>query len=459
MTEDAALTPTGTAGKTGALIRIAAAFSIVAALLLLTPHSVRAQGYGGPSLLSRGGNSPGKRGRAPVDFRVYGAVRGSYESGLITAQLTDTGELNSLDIKGVQVELGAYGAKNWRRSSLGLDYRGDYRKTTFDLYDGSNQALSLDWQSQITNRVSYFLRQTGGTTNRAFGGFSAPAFVDQNNLGVPLNEVYDSRVYFAQTSAGIAYRQSARNTLRLSGDGFVIRRTSRALVGMQGYRAGADFVRQVTRSTLIGAGYGYLKFEFPRVYGASEIHMVHGILDRRINRNLNLKAQLGVFRADTTGTQRIVLSPEIAAILGRTTGVEAFQRISLSPQIMISVNYTLERGSFSAALNSGVNPGNGVYLTSRADSISGGYSYAGIRRLSLGLSAGYTRTNSIGLILGDLTSVQGGGGMTYKLSEYLSLSVQADRRRFTSPAVAGRNGSSISAGLSFAPGRLPLSIW
>ena len=101
------------AGQTGSLRRTAE-LVLLASILLLAPLEVLAQvggGYAGPSLLSRGGNTPGRRGNAPVNFTYYGALRGMYESGLIAPVLDERGNLNGVTLQGVQAELGAYGAR------------------------------------------------------------------------------------------------------------------------------------------------------------------------------------------------------------------------------------------------------------------------------------------------------------------------------------------------------------
>ena len=85
-----------------------------------------------------------------------------------------------------------------------------------------------------------------------------------------------------------------------------------------------------------------------------------------------------------------------------------------------------------------------------------GYSYSGIRRLSLGASAGYTQFRSLALRVGDYESIQVGGGMNYQLMEHLNFSAQIDRRKFESPAVVGRNGTSLAVGLSYSPARFPV---
>jgi hypothetical protein len=46
-------------------------------------------------------------------------------------------------------------------------------------------------------------------------------------------------------------------------------------------------------------------------------------------RNLQLDLTAGAFRVEAFGTQRIQLSPEVAALVDSTTGVEAFHSLGL----------------------------------------------------------------------------------------------------------------------------------
>src|SRR3954449_7515851 len=93
----------------------------LALLVLLVPSSV-AQ-YGGPSILSRGGNQPGRRGRTPVSFTGYLGTGYRYDSGLIAPVLNETtGHLDSASDQGFQVEGGLYGGHDFHRSSFGIDY-------------------------------------------------------------------------------------------------------------------------------------------------------------------------------------------------------------------------------------------------------------------------------------------------------------------------------------------------
>jgi hypothetical protein len=375
-------------------------------------------------------------------------------------RLQEDGTLAREDSYGAQAEIGVYGTHSWRRTVLGLDYRGDYRYATQRRnFNGTNQVLSLDIMHTASRRTALFLRETGGTTNRAFGGFLAPAIVDPLSLNLANDELFDTRIYFSQTTGGISYRSSARMTYTLSGDGFFTKRPDARLISVSGYRAGADADYRVSSRLTIGGRYHYMVFQYPRVYGDAEMHGAQLKIARRMTRNIEVNFMGGPMHVRASGTQRVQLSPEVAAILGRPTGVEAFTRKAWVPQISATVSYIFERSRFTAAYATGISPGNGVYLTSLRSTTSAGYSFTGIRKLSLGISARYTELSSRATNLEKLAMVGGGGGFNYAISRLFNLSSQFDYRKFRSGGVPGREGFYFAAGFTVSPTRLPLSMW
>lgn len=418
------------------------------------------QGYGGPSMLSRGGNRPGQRGRAPAEIIVYGGVRGTVDTGLVPVLLEEDGTLANRTIYGGQAEIGAYGTHSWRRTVLGLDYRGDYRMTTRNSgFNGTNQALSLDIQHQMNSRLNFFFRETAGTTNRAFGGFAAPVHTDLSSLNLANDEAFDTRVYFSQTSGGVAIRKSARMTVVLSGDGFFVKRPDPRLVSTNGFRATGAVNYRTSSRTMIGGAYQFLNFEYPRAYGGSELHGPMFTVTHRLTRNLELSIAAGLLLVYTFGTQNVTLSPEVAALLGRTSGVEAFTRNDVLPQIFASAGYTLERSRFTASFLSGTTPGNGVLLTSQRNAGMLGYSFTGIRKLSLGASARYAQTLSKSIAADKLSNTSVGGGINYAITRLLNISSQLDYRTYRTGGISGREGFAFTLGLIVSPARIPVSIW
>jgi hypothetical protein len=411
-------------------------------------------------VLSRGGNRPGQRGRAPVNFNVYVSGRGIYESGLIAPVLDESGNISPVDSFGVQIEAGVYGGKDWRRHSIGLDYRADYRRQPkIPFFNGTNQAASFLTQHRLSRRILLTTQHTGGTTNRAFGGFAAPFIGNANTPGVPLNELFDVRTYFLQTSARVTWQSSARTSLSGQGEVFFVKRNSAALINAQGARALGTWSHRISRVTTLIAQGGFMRFEFPRSFAESNVYLASLGIDRRLNRNWQVEITGGLLHLSSKGVERVALSPVVAEILGRPTGLVAFDRSDIAPLIEVTVSYIQERGRLTVNASNSVMPGNGAFLTSTRTTAGAGYSYTGIRRASLGVSASYTNMRSALLNLPTFYSWQGGGGMTYKLAQYVNLMMQADRRYFKSSVFRGRNGTSVSVGLAFTPSRFPLSIF
>lgn len=430
-------------------------------LLVLCAMDAAAQGgYSGPSLLSRGGNRPGRRGRAPVDFNFYVGARGTAETGLLRPSLSDEGDFAPVTAYGTSIEGGVYGGHEWQRSSIGIDYRGDYRwNNRLSYFNGTNHALSLQYSKQMGRRTTIAFGETGGTSNRAFAGFAAPALSDFGQPGLPLNELFDVRTYYSQTSAAVAHRKSARLTLTGQGEAFFIKRKSVALINGQGYGASGYMDYRLTARTEAGIGYQFLRFEFPHAFAGSDIHSVIIRLRRRFTRNWDLDGELGAYRIDSHANQVVQLSPEVAFILGRSTGIAAFQRVLYRPRLGATLAYIQDRGRFSVSVMSGVSGGNGIYMTTYRNAVRGGYTYSGIRRTSIGLSAGYSRTSSATVQLRSFNMAQVGTGLTYRLVRDLHFSSQLDYRTFSGEAIRGRKGFAAVVGLSYSPSQFPLSIW
>jgi hypothetical protein len=391
-----------------------------------------------------------------------------YESGLRFARVEEGDELpRPVNAKGGTLEGGVYGGHDWRRVSFGVDYRGDYRYMTapgvsddsLSGLNGTNQVIAVDTTIRATRRTSVLLSQTGGTTNRAFGGFAAPAFGDLSRFGVPLNDILDVRTYFMQAEASVVHQRSARLSFDAGLGAFFVKRAGFNLVNSQGYRATGGFNYRITRRTMAGGFYQWMNFSYPKLLAASHINGMGGRVERRISASWTASLMAGAFLIRSTGVQQVQLPPEVAEILGRPTGPVFFRRSFWAPLIDAEAAWLQDRGRLSIGVSSVVVPGNGIYLTSSRDNVRVGYSYAGTRRLSMGMNAGYWRLRSQSLQLSSLRGWTVGGGMNYRLAAGVGLMAQVDRRTFTSATAPNRSGWALSVGLSFNPSRFPIAIW
>jgi hypothetical protein len=401
-----------------------------------------------------------------VDIAVYGAVRGTVENGLTPVRLATQGEgeedvIPSTNAYGGQAEIGAYGTHAWQKAVLGLDYRGDYRRTTRrNAFNGVNQAMSLDLSYTPSRRTQFFFRESLRISNRAFGGFAAPSMLDPSSLNLPNDELFDTRIYSSQTNVGAAVRTSARLAYIFSGDYFFMKRPDTRLVSTSGYRASAAAEYRFNARSSMAVQYQHMNFVFKRVYGNSNIDGGLVTFTRLVNRNTSVSLTGGLMRVHTVGTQQVELSEEVAAILGRTRGVASFDRVDLVPQYSANLTYSWERSQFTTQYMAAVVPGNGVFLTSQMRGASAGYSFTGIRRLSMGVSARYATRETLAIAsLQDQTTIAGGGGLNYALTRLFNISTQMDYRKFRTGGIRGREGYFIAVGLTVSPARLPLSIW
>jgi hypothetical protein len=160
------------------------------------------------------------------------------------------------------------------------------------------------------------------------------------------------------------------------------------------------------------------------------------------------------------GLQTVQLNPVVAALLGTNQAVQAFYREDLYPSGNISLTRKFKTSDINFTLSQAVTPGNGVYLTSKNQTASLGYSYTGIRKVSLSLSGGYNRLNSLGPGIAPYQSANGGAGASYSLPWSLHVTARYDYRYQAVQALTFKNtGYMASLGLTYSPGHVPLSLW
>jgi hypothetical protein len=414
--------------------------------------------------LGRGGDRAGHRGGRAVDFTFYGALLGNYATGIAPTSSGSDGSFRNSDLYGGAVEGGLSGAKSWGRSTFGVDWRGDYRRTSsntgiFGNINGSDQAVALYYGAQPSRRLLYQVSVTGVTTNRAVGGFVAPSFDRPELTGLPLNDIVNNRVYAATGTAGVGYMLSRRDQIAFWGGGYLARRASRSLVGTNGTMAGATYTHMVDRSTSIGGGYFYMKYRFPSVFGGTDLHGATLNLERRINRDWQATLQLGAVRQETLSSQRVALDPIIAEILGTSEGVRAGFSRTISPNINASINYRVSRrSSCNLSVFTGVTPGNGLFLTSRNNTQNLGCSTA-YRKFSLSFSGGRSSYSALAQDIGRFNSWQGGGGFNYLIRPNLNFTTQLDARTFSITTGSSRVAYAATVGLALSPSELPLPRW
>lgn len=416
--------------------------------------------YSGPAILSRG-ETPANQNIAPIAFRPYVGVNGIYDTGLVPVGLTATGGIPTSDLYGVEANLGAYTYHVWKHTTLALDYRGDFRHYSTSSWDGTDQLVSLILTHQPTKRVTFTVREEGGTySNNYFLGSTLGA-LDPNYLQLPQNDIYDNRVVFAGVSADLVYRLNHRLSFHVGGDGSLVRRQASALYGMTSGVARGDLEYRLSRHTTVGADYRFTYFEYTKGFGNSDIHSAGLNFSTQISRQLQFSARIGGARVESQSLTEVTLDPAVAALLGESVGIQAAYQLTYVPDMQARLTETLHHSQLSFAYADQVVPGNGVYLTSRSNTGSFNYSYTGIRHWNFGLNAMYGRMDALVQTIGAYSAYGGGFGVTRELGKGLHAVMRLDARHYD---VAGGGLPTTteyrtSVGLTYSPSDLPLVLW
>ena len=430
--------------------------------LVLGPTALAQMGgFGGPSVMGRGGQA-GRRGGLSVRLRGFVSANGFYDSGLTT--LTREGVVGTGGATGVETRWGGYGSKSFRRAALGLDYQGDYRYyPNTNAYTGSSQNLSLTYGAQPFRRVHFDLSAVAGTTNRAFGG-AAPGLGLGSSLGsnigqlaVPLTSFFDVRTNFLGGSGSVTLVHSSRLTTNISGNGFTVRRRNR-LPGANGVVGRADTSYRLSKRSSIGVDLSYYKFDYTNSFGDTNVIDPGLLYSMQLGRSFEFGLRVGVMRIESFGVKLVAFDPEIAALLGVGQTSEIFYVRSYQASGGAQVQRRFKRGSATGQFQVAPNPGNGLLYASRQMTLTMGGTWTASRRMSVNTAGGWTKLRSVTSLAGAYEQYFFGGGISYKINRSMEFTTRVDRRiaQLQTGRRIGLNSTRFMAGISFAPGDVPL---
>lgn len=416
--------------------------------------------YTGPAVLSRGGGG-GVAPVSPITFRPYVNVNALYTTGLLAREARPDGGFNDEGLFGGEAAVGLYGYHGWKRTVVGLNYRGDYRRySRHTSYDRSNHFLAFGVTHRVSPKVEVTVRQGAGSFSYNHGYFGSFGFYDPTFANVPHDELLDNRTNYITSMADVSYIKSPRLSFNFGGSGFTVRRQASALYGVTGANARTDVAYRLTRHTTVALDYLYTHFGFDKAFGGSDMHAVAANYSYQINRYWQVALRGGVIRLETSYLGTVQIDPVVAAIIGRSTGYRAFYRKDLAPTFSVQLSRRFRNGSTDVSYHYGMTPGNGLYLTSKQNALSAGYSYTGMRRWNFTASAHYRDLEGVGQDIRSYRTAGGSAGATRMLgSRNLYLTARCDVRR----AIAGedfrRNFRSVTIGFAYSPGDTPLRLW
>lgn len=423
--------------------------------------------YQGPEILSRNKPDVGQRGGAPLSFRPYADVSYVFDAGLTPVSVNSTNTLNTAgDQNGVTAGFGLIGTKRWHFDQLSLEYRGNYTYYTPSAYfNGTSQYFGLDYTHIFNPRWVINLREHAGITPYSYGQTAYLSLSNTDLTGVPTNELFDNRTMFSQTSVDVTYQRTRRLSFSFGGDGYLIRRRSRALSGLNGGTGRVDAAYRVTRRQTVSASYGYAYYGYQRVFGNADAQNFALGYSAALTRGWSLALDAGAYRSRTLGVVRVPIDPAIALIVGYGYTNIVINPVTYAPMLEGRLSRKFERASLSFLGSQTTSPGNGVYLLSKSKNASVNYSYVALKNYTFSFFGGYSRLQSVAQQVGAYDSFNAGAGATYKLRSFAFLTFRYDYRHYTaqnSNTSGGqyvKNENRLSLGVAFSPGEKPLAIW
>jgi hypothetical protein len=321
-----------------------------------------------------------------------------------------------------------------------------------------DQFLQLTYHQELLRHLALDFKNTLGATTLANGAFAYFPLAAVERIGIPTSELFDNRTRYLQSRVDLTWRPTPRLTLGIGGDGFVVRRESLLLAGLNGYSARASVAYRLTARQTISATYSNTYFDFQRTFGDSRLETIALGYSIALTREWDLAALAGGVRVDTLGLTQVALDPAAAALLGQNFALVTFSNTLYLPVAEIRVTRRFKHASLTLDYSSGVTPGNGLYLTSRQNSAQIAYSYIASRSLEARWNAGYNQLSELGGdALGKFGNVQGGIQVLYKLTGDTYLDVRYDYRYYTTQFTTGdtilkMNSNRVGVGIAFSAG-------
>jgi hypothetical protein len=430
--------------------------------------------YAGPAILSRG-EAPAALTAPSVDFAFSLSASASYTTGLLGVATNTQGQLASNNgSPGVGITLGLSGSHRWKHTTLGMAYSAgaaDYGSASY--FAGISQGVSLGLTHQLSRHISFTLRESAGWFTQfppATVTLNSSVPFDPTQSEIPTTDFYDNRTIYSTTMANLQYMLSSRLSFSFGGGYFTNLRRSSELYSASGLSASFDAQYRLSRRITAGADFGFSHYGFSGGIGGSYIYSESLSVSARFDRWTELSLFAGASRVDSNFEEAVPINPAFLAILcpsgvvascNLPSGMAFHESIFWSPDFGIRVSRSFQHGAVYANAGESVTPGNGLFLTSRAQTASVGYGYSGLRKWSMNVGLSYVRALSLGNIQGGYGQVAGSFGMSRELFSHVSFVTSAAATQYQSGTFNPYNRLiyTVSVGLGYSSKNIPVRLF
>jgi hypothetical protein len=427
---------------------------------LVLPASAQ---YAGPAILSRG-EAPAAMEAPTVDFNLSVGLNGNYSNGLSgVAQTNAQGQLATASAYGGGVSVTVNGAHSWKHTHVGVNYNGSYSYyPQAGAYNSLGQSLSIGMKHQFTKHIWFTLRENAGmftqfTPSTTSLNYSVP--FDPSQSFIPSTDFYNNRTIYSTTQASLTIQASTRLSFNVGGGYFANLRSNADLYGATGQIATGDVQYRVSKSTTVGATYGFDHFSYSHSFGGAYVDTAGLSLSTRMGRWTEISVSAGASRVESSFEETVPIAPAILAILCPSNetvacplaaGTVRTHSIFWGPNLAARLSRSFHRGVAYVSAGESITPGNGLFLTSKVAQAAVGYGYSGLRKWNLNVSVSYGSAESLGNVTGRYGQVAGSFGMSREIIPKISFMTSFNATQYQSGSFSLYNRFFYTASVGFA---------
>jgi len=392
----------------------------------------------------------------------FGFANGIYDSYAPT--LNSSGQSVNNGGFGYQVGGGVSASHTFRRASLSLTYSGgysDYSSSTFS--SGTNQNLGFNYTRRLSRRWTFAFSQGAGSI--LYGtGYISPSGNSLNLSGDSPSQValnpFSTNTRYLSSNVNFAYQQTRRWSYVFSGGFFLQRFSNVNSIGMTGGSGSFGVNYRTTPRTTIGVSYNYSSFVYQHDSGDSQINGIQGFVSHQFPNHWFVTVSGGITHSQISG---FIVLPATALTGnvgpgGYVTGY--YNTGSNFPSFNGSVSRVYRKSQITASAGQSVISGNGYYLASRNQFLSGLFSKS-YKRANISAGANWFKLRSAAnTVAYDYTSSGVGVSYGYQLMRHLSSNFRYDFIHYGNlPPTPGINDNRLSFGFSLSSKSIPLTLY
>jgi hypothetical protein len=426
--------------------------------------------YAGPAILSRG-EAPAALNVPSVDFAISLSLGAAYTDGLIGITANNQENLVRQGSYGGSATVGLSGSHSWKHTHIGLAYSGGVSEYAGAPITGISQGASIGLSHQFSRHISFHVSESAGWFTMfppATVSLNSSVPFDPSQSNIPTTDFYDNRTIYSTTSAGVTYQASSRLSISVGGGYFTDLRRSAALYSAAGESASGDMQYRLSSKVTIGGGYGFSHYGYSNGIGSSFIHSATASLSARFSRWTEFSFFGGASVVSSTFLEQVPILPAVLQLLCPPNSTCNLAPTSVNgnnslwaPDFGARLSRTFQRGAVYLSAGESITPGNGLFLTSRAETASAGYGYSGLKKWSLSAGISYVRALSLGNIQGAYGQVSGSLSTSHQLVSHISFVASVNATQYQSATFTAYNHFiySVSAGLGWSSKNIPVRFF